>query len=173
MVAGNQPTSDHRNTATHEAGHAVVGRVLMLKCGGASIQADHESVAEREKRGKVRVDFAVWHGRIITYMAGAESEVALLGSTLGGDGDDRRQIDLMSEELTNSDEKWERIEPRLRAMTRQLVRRHRGLIVRVAEELLAKGKLTGRQLDKLVGRSVDDVKVNAPWILAMHRSKYG
>jgi hypothetical protein len=40
------------------------------------------------------------------------------------------------------------------ALTRMLVRRHRKLIRRVAEALLAKenGTLTGKQLDKLIGR---------------------
>jgi hypothetical protein len=48
-----------------------------------------------------------------------------------------------------------------------LVRRHRARIERVAKALLAKTTLSAKQLDKLVGRSVDDVKVNAPYLLAM------
>jgi hypothetical protein len=39
----------------------------------------------------------------------------------------------------------------------------------VAEALLTKTKLSGKQVDKLAGRSVDDVKVNAPFLLAMSR----
>jgi hypothetical protein len=39
----------------------------------------------------------------------------------------------------------------------------------VARALLAKTTLSAKALDKLVGRSVDDVKVNAPFPLAMHR----
>ncbi|MGY4311099.1 thermonuclease family protein [Bradyrhizobium sp. JR3.5] len=38
-----KPLNDPRHTATHEAGHAVIGRVLTLLCGGAIIAADHEA----------------------------------------------------------------------------------------------------------------------------------
>jgi hypothetical protein len=30
--------------------------------------------------------------------------------------------------------------------------------------------LTAKQVDKLAGRSVDDIRVNAPFLLAMHRA---
>jgi len=102
-------------------------------------------------------------------MAGFEAEVELLGSTQGGDGDDRHQIELMAEELKPGTN-WEKLEPRLRAMTHMLVRRHKARIERVAKALLARTTLSAKQLDKLVGRSVDDVKVNAPFLLAMYRS---
>jgi hypothetical protein len=52
-------------------------------------------------------------------------------------------------------------------MTRMLVRRHRARIEHVAEALLAKTTLSAADLDRLVGRSVADVKVNAPFLLAM------
>jgi hypothetical protein len=100
-------------------------------------------------------------------MAGAEAETELLGLQAVGDGHDRDQIELMAEELT-SNRSWSELEPRLRRMTRMLVRRHRARIERVAEALLAKTKLSAKQVDKLAGRSVDDVKVNAPFLLAMH-----
>jgi hypothetical protein len=180
-----KPLNDPHSTATHEAGHAVIARVLTLLCGGATIKPNYEAgnaghaiteepyacLSAWEVRGKVREPDAVWHARIIGYMAGAEAEIALLGATQGGDGDDRLQIALMAEELDSPKEHWERIEARLRAMTRMLVRRHRALIERVANALIDKKTLTRTQLDKLVGRSVDDVKVNAPFILAMHRMR--
>ena len=72
------------------------------------------------------------------------------------------QIALMAEELYHSPP-WELFEPRLRAMTRMLVRRHRALIERTAKALLAKTTLGAKQLDKLIGRRVADVKVNAPF----------
>jgi hypothetical protein len=74
----------------------------------------------------------------------------------------------MARELCHSPP-WERLEPRLRAMTRMLVRRHRDKIERLAKALLEKTTLSGKQIDQLVGRSVDDVKVNAPFLLAMYR----
>jgi hypothetical protein len=61
----------------------------------------------------------------------------------------------------------EKYEARLRRMTRRLVRRHRGPIRRVARALMAKTILSAEAVDKLVGRSVNDVRVNAPFLLAM------
>lgn len=171
-----------KSTAYHEAGHAVIGRVLTLPCGMATIKPDHvEETAgltitaepyaclhEWEKRGKVP-DFPdeVFHARIMTYMAGAEAEAVLLDRIAVGDADDRKQIALMAEELCYSPP-WEKLEPRLRGMTRMLVRRHRARVERVVKALLAETTLNGEQLDKLVGRSVEDVKVNAPYLLAMN-----
>jgi ATP-dependent Zn protease len=177
-------TKQRIHTAHHEASHAVLGRVLTLACAGASIKPDDDSaghsicgdpwdcVYQWEKRGKVRESDAIWHARIIAFMAGAEGEVELFGSTQGGDGDDRIQIELMAEELSARDPlPWDKREVRLRAMTRMLVRRHRALIKRVANALLRKRTLSGEQLDKLIGRGVDDVKVNAPLLLQMHRGQ--
>ena len=92
--------------------------------------------------------------------------MALLGSTNGGDSDDRYQIEMMAEKLSNCGD-WNKLEARLR--TRMLVRRHLALIEGVANTLLRKTTLSGVQLDKLIGRSVDNVKVNAPWLLEIHR----
>ena len=216
-----------RHTAHHEAGHAVIARVLTLAAGPATIKPNyregsaghaivHEPYAclhEWEKRGKVREQDAVWHARIMALMAGAEAEAELLGSASDGDGGDRDEIEKMAGELCHASiatslppeearkmleelrvffassapkppltrsEKfgphasfapWSRLEPRLRAMTRLLIRRHRSRIERVAKALLAKTTLSARQLDKLIGMSVDDVQVNAPFLLEMHRRR--
>jgi hypothetical protein len=104
----------------------------------------------------------------MSMMAGAEAEAELLGLTPLGDDYDRREIERMAEELTPGN--WHKLEPRLRAMTRMLVRRHRARIERLAKALLAQTTLSAKQVDALVGRSVDDIKVNAPFLLAMHRS---
>jgi hypothetical protein len=150
-----------KTTANHEAGHAVTGRVLTLPCGYATIRPDYKKpiagacLSEWERRGKVRDSRnAVWYARIITYMAGAEAEKELLDSTVIGDGDDRDQIALMAEELPGGAD-WDKLEPRLRAMARMLVRRHQGRIELVARAPLAKTTLSAKALDKLVGRSVD------------------
>lgn len=158
-----------KSTAYHEAGHAVIGRVLTLASGPATIKPNYDEGAwgvshthsanvchlEWERRGKLRDLAAAQHARIMTYMAGAETEAVLLRRTAVGDGDDRVQIALMAEELYHSPP-WELFEPRLRAMTRMLVRRHRALIERTAKALLAKTTLSAKQLDKLIGRSVAD-----------------
>jgi hypothetical protein len=170
-----------RTTAYHEAGHAVIGRVLTLVCGGATIKSDYDEGSaghsicedpyvcnhEWRKRGKVRDSGnAVWVARILQYMAGAEAEAELLGKARGGDGNDRYQIARMLGEIAPADP--DRYEARLRKMARMLVRRHRARIERIAAALLAKTTLSARELDKLVGRSVADVKVNARFLLAMH-----
>jgi ATP-dependent Zn protease len=173
-----------RETAYHEAGHAVLGRVLTLDCGSATIEPDHESAGHAitndpwaclyawEQRGKVRDEAdAVWHAGIITLMAGAEAVAVLLGVVSRGDGEDRYQIASMAKELETPDESWDRIERRLRAMTRMLVRRHRARIERVAQTLIERKTLSREELDNLVGRSVDDVKVNAPFLLAMAKMR--
>jgi ATP-dependent Zn protease len=61
-------------TAYHESGHAVVGRVLTLACGQATIMPDDDSGGhsicadpltceyEWERRGKVRADNAAYYG---------------------------------------------------------------------------------------------------------------
>jgi hypothetical protein len=54
----------------------------------------------------------------------------------------------------------QRLEPRLRAMTRTLVRRHWKLVRRVARALLAAETLSGREVDRLVGRGVHTLKPN-------------
>ena len=158
--------NDRLHTATHEAGHAVIARVLTLACGGATIRPDHDAggaghaiiddplVTESvwDRRWKWRSGEAVYRARIIAYMAGAE----LLGAMQGGDGDDRYQIDLMAEELHHCDL------DRLRAMTRMLVRRHRHRIERVAAALLADQELSGEHIDKLAGGSIADVPDRLP-----------
>jgi ATP-dependent Zn protease len=166
-----KPLNDPRSTATHEAGHAVIARVLTLLSGGATIVPDFEAgeaghaitddplecTSEWETRDKFRHDNAVFHARIIAYMAGAEAEQVLLGVTQGGDGDDRYQIELMAEQLDCDPAQWVSREARLRAMTRMLIRRHRDRIERVADALLAKRKLSTEQIDKLAGRSINDL----------------
>jgi hypothetical protein len=100
-----KPSRRRTETAYHEAGHAVIGRVLTLMCGEATIKPDYKSrswgvsicpdpyacLEEWEKRGKVRGSTkAVFCARIIQSMAGAEAVGELLGrSRIVGDGDDR------------------------------------------------------------------------------------
>jgi hypothetical protein len=165
----------------------VIGRVLTLACGSATIKPDYKdrsagvaecfgpyaSLHEWAKRGKVRDSAnSAWIANIICLMAGAETDVELLGSPRSGlgDGHDRRDIGILMERLVDpaDDAEWGRVEARLRAMTRVLVRRHRARIDRVAKALVAKTTLSAKQIDKLAGRSVNDVRVNAPVLLEMH-----
>lgn len=74
-------------TAYHEAGHAVIGRIVGIPCGRAAIEADHDSAGHGvtdgpwdamrgawERRGKFRDVASVFRGRIIAFAAGAEAE---------------------------------------------------------------------------------------------------
>lgn len=145
----------------------MIGRVLMLPSGRATIKPDYEEgswgvahvdppgvcLLEWERRGKLRDLATAQRARIMVYMAGAETEAELLGRKAIGDDDDRLQIGMMAEELACLDF-WGRLEPRLRAMTRMLVRRHRLQIERVAKALLANTSLSAKQIDTLVSPSV-------------------
>jgi hypothetical protein len=159
--------------AYHEAGHATIGRVLTLVCGEASIKRNsklnragysvcyspYACAREWSFRGKVRGPKAVWHARIIHCMAGDMAVRELLGD--GPLFNDWEEITLMLAHCPKAD--WEDeddLDERLRMMTRTLVRRHRARIERVAKALLAKTTLSTEELDKLVGRSVNDIKMN-------------
>jgi hypothetical protein len=99
-------------------------------------------------------------GWIMTLMAGAESEVEILGSCRGGDDDDRYQIQSMM--LTRwcpipnygepGDEAGIRYERRMRARKRGLVRRHRDKIRRVANVLLMliRRTLSGDEVEAVI-----------------------
>lgn len=158
---------DKHSTAVHEAGHAVIGRVLGLLCGAATIvsnetkgEAGHAIVDKQwvtweawQKRGKFRELHSVARGGILALMAGAEAEIELLGRCAGGDGDDRIRIQIIAESADGadlSDEQWTRCEPRMRAKTRNLVRRHRAKIERVATALQERDTLQPDEIAALI-----------------------
>jgi ATP-dependent Zn protease len=169
MIA-QQKRAPRRSTAYHEAGHAVIGRVLGMSCGEATIipneqenEAGHAITADPfriledwwETRGKYRGNtmHSIMLGRVLTYMAGAEAERVILGRCRGGDARDRHDIMSMvySSESSFSVDTWERVEPRLRAHARILVRRHRDKIERVAKALLKHGTLKAHEIDAILG----------------------
>ena len=139
-----------RHAAVHEAGHAVVGRVLGLDSGAVTIEVNRRemeaghavildpmfTLARWDRIGRFRgeIDRSAYRARIMANMAGAEAEIALLGTCGGGDGADRREIAAM---LDGMDGDVERQEARLRQATRQVVRRHVGKIERLARALAA------------------------------------
>ncbi len=162
-----------RAIATHEAGHAVIARVLTVPSGSVSIIKNEYSLGRstslynddklverwelcgkpRGISGPTRYGAAI-HTLILTTMAGVEAEKIILGGTIAGSNEvDDDMIMHWAFELTppGSGADWPKIETR--QMTRMLVRRHRDSIERVADELLTKGKLTGRQISRLIERS--------------------
>src|SRR5215470_3438708 len=90
-------------TPVHEAGHAVIGRVLDLDCGSATIVADWENleaghaitldpwvtVTRWDHHGLQRGIEAAVRGRIIMLMAGRLAEVVILGRADGADDEDQ------------------------------------------------------------------------------------
>ena len=130
-------SADAQHTAFHEAGHAVIGRVLGMACGQVTIVPDHDSSGHSitsnpsdtyelwEERGKFRGDemHSIYVGRILTLMAGAEAERELLGRCNGGESDDLKQIEKVaaSSDGFPSHDKWKRYEPRMRRQVRDLV----------------------------------------------------
>jgi ATP-dependent Zn protease len=169
-LESNQYRTMRYATAIHEAGHAVIGRVLGMLCGSITIEPDDDSGGHGiiqdpydiwdawEQKGRYRNFSTVYVGRIMSFMAGAEAEVEICGECQGGDSDDRHQIArmMMSRWLDipgyeeDGDGSVERFEARLRARTRGLVRRHRDKIERVAATLLARRTLTAEQVEALM-----------------------
>lgn len=152
-----------RATAVHEAGHAVIGLALGFPCGGVTI-----------KRTKVELGHAAMGNPLdgwrrgdgprrelaeevaIGLYAGAEAERLILNSQLCGDGDDvelARSFLAKYVETRSSahiEEALEREEERLRGLTRELVGEHRDQILVIADALLARGRLSGDEVDALL-----------------------
>jgi hypothetical protein len=161
-----QTAKQLHHTAVHEAGHAVIGRILGMTCGGATIVPDWETMAagvsfafvERsvddwDARGRWRPE-SMLRARIMMLMAGREGEIVLLGRHCGGDADDQREIYCTLDNETygyayagDHSQRWLK---RLRARTRHLVRRHRNAIERVTAALLEHNELTPEAIDALV-----------------------
>ena len=110
------------------------GRALGQVCGPTTIAQDHKepevphgiaadpwtTMSAWDAIGRQRDYDTIMHGRIMTYMAGAEAEEVLLGDRAGGDTHDRRQVALMLSTLLGyaDDEETAAWEQRLRHHTR-------------------------------------------------------
>jgi ATP-dependent Zn protease len=168
--------NDPEHTAVHEAGHAVVGRVLRLVCGSATIVAEGDSAGHHVVEDHYAA-YAAWEAReiwrsvesavrarIITFLAGAEAEVELLGSTQDGDGDDREQARMMMETLLGLDGlDADHALARLRRSASYLVRRHAGTIRAVADRLTVAGTVPGDELDRMVAGPL--FRRSASWLM--------
>lgn len=156
--------TDRRHIAIHEAGHAVIGRVLTMACGGATIVPDDElgseghaviadvetTIRQWEMREKFRDYVSAVRGRIIAIQAGHEAEAELLGRAAGDDEDDRICAAALIEDAGIAADREGRSLLRLREAARALVRRHRGAIERVAAALSERGALTGDEIDAML-----------------------
>ena len=173
-----KPTQRTR-TAYHEAGHAVISRVLRISVElvtihtngrtlgavaykaanryplGAAIQTEMEW-QERERPNEnlsypraIAPRNSVLHAHIIATLAGSIAESEFFGGTTTGNSSDKYQIREMLSSLYACDRIKRR--KRLRRATRHLVvRRHRDRIARVADHLLASNTLDSQQLDQVL-----------------------
>ena len=163
-------------TAHHEAGHAVIGRVLGLLGGSATIAAnymlqayggaDFDSAEETveywhrpiskggNKKLVLRSLACARRARVIMSMAGREAELECLGTSRGNDGDrvDSDDIDELMPRIYPEASRTELLHrrDRLHRITRTLVRRHCDKIERVACALLRRRTLSWRAIYDLL-----------------------
>ena len=151
-----------RRVAVHEAGHAVIGRVLGLECGQVFVDAEIllviSSTASRRSREfraatprRHRPIDMIERYQIIGSMAGAEAEVAILGDCDGGDAADRRDIGHMLEDLRVDDDRRAAWERRLRRWTMALCRRHVDQIKRLAEARMRNDCMSDEEVRRVIG----------------------
>jgi ATP-dependent Zn protease len=170
-MANEHVATQREHSAVHEAGHAVIGRVLGIPCGHATILADegsaghslaappHETL-ERwwHNLGRYyREEAAAFHARIMTYMAGAEAERVLLGACNGGNGNDLGEIAWMANSAgyDTFSSAWTRRKGQLRRQTIRLLRKHQATVRGVADALMEKGYLASEEIDAWIPRSRD------------------
>lgn len=151
------------STAVHEAGHAVIGRVLGLPCGRATtirnVRKGYEGFVRMddpyytfedwEKRGRGRGFDTVLLGQIMVSMAGREAECELLerDAALIGDASDLCEIEVM---MTHGRRPIDLA--RVRRATRRLVVRHEAKIWEVGVELFKRRSLSKRVLDRMISK---------------------
>ena len=153
-----------RSTAVHEAGHAVIARVLGLPCGKVTIIGDDErelghAIVADPIRSWERGDGPrrpLIEKSCIALYSGAQAAHIILGDK---DQDDELDCYKATSLLKLvgvrharfvGDDTWERFEQRLRQRARALVVRHRSKILRVADALITRRTLTGEEVNALI-----------------------
>jgi hypothetical protein len=152
------------DAAYHEAGHAVIARVLGLSTSGATIKATEEelghAIVGNPLSGWRRGDGPrrnLVEAFILSLFAGGESEKFFIGNSDSvGDGPDLAKIGAAMEKIRIpgavyvGDEYWQAYTEKLRRKAANLVRQHSKTIKKVAMALLEKESLTFEQLNELV-----------------------
>jgi hypothetical protein len=102
------------------------------------------SNGEWNSRGRTRLPRYGRDADIICKMAGREAELIFFGSDCGGSSTDDDNIAKLLSDEPNA----EKVEKRLSAMTRMLVKRHQIPILYIAGRLWDVGTLDGEEIDK-------------------------
>jgi hypothetical protein len=143
--------------AVHEAGHAVIARILGVTSAYANLSSNCDEVSAADfildamqafewnqvHAERHAADGAFWRRKIIARIAGAEAEREIIGVCLGDDEHHRLSCEL---ELGHAHVQSERT-VRMHSLARQLVKRHRAAILSFAEQLVA-----AADLDELLTR---------------------
>jgi Peptidase family M41 len=156
---------DLRAVAHHEAGHAVIGRLLGLTCGKVTIIPEDESQGYAEILNPLR-NWKKGDGPkrplaeifCISLYAGAEAERVLLGVKSpqynGVDQERATNCIVMAGGIPGAsfvgDGVWERYKDRLRERAKKLVVLHRTKIERVAEQLVSRRSLSSEEVHALM-----------------------
>jgi ATP-dependent Zn protease len=135
--------------ATHESGHAVIGRVLGLRCGGATIEDGHAHAVvataldindDLIRCGEYRDFRSSVLDKICVCLAGSEAERIKFGDADASG--DVRQIKQLQSRYYISDAEVGRLLPQVHA----LLLRHWDKVEAVATALLERGTLSGEDI---------------------------
>jgi ATP-dependent Zn protease len=158
-----------RATAVHEAGHAVIGRVMAQECGEVTIVPDRSAMTAGysitgdawstihawDQAGRWREYRSIAIGRIITMLAGRHAEEELRGTCEGADGYDQREIAMILDGAgwrakDDMSEDPAVLLARLERFSRAAVRRHRKAIRALASELLKRKSMTADEVAEVL-----------------------
>jgi ATP-dependent Zn protease len=144
-------------TATHEAGHAVVYRVLDIPVRYASIKQNGDILGEVAP--VLSDDKNEPEKEAMACFAGAMAETELLGIKGQMSVDDRFRVEVSIGELFGNGligsssqfkTRCKKHHTLLEREARKLVHQHRDVIARVAKALMKRERLSGKQLDKII-----------------------
>jgi predicted DNA-binding transcriptional regulator AlpA len=153
-----------RRAAYHEAGHAVIARLLKLSCGHVTIIPEEPTEVGHVVFDDPMVGWTRGDGRkksladafCIALFAGAEAEKRMFGTAEVGDNSDCAKATACLHHVSIpgatyvGDHSWERYETRLRARARNLIEVQQDAIEAVAQALLDKGFLRSHEVDDLL-----------------------
>jgi cell division protease FtsH len=152
-------------TAVHEAGHAVIARVLGIPAGEVTIRPTQDHSLGHSVFNDPRFDWRRGDGSkasaanafVVALFAGAEAERILLESQVVGDGVDQERATAclawagaVRGASFVGDEYFDRHETKLRKKSVELVLKYRPQIKLLADALMERETLTGEEVGALL-----------------------